>query len=156
MAYSLCKKFKSMHPFNPPLVEPTLKYVEDFAAKNGKPTDVMMTGVTESIVEMALFIDDRVVETFHLKDGDLRDHYRDVVEFVGYGPRGFSELIYLEACDLAKAENRAIDDLVLGLSPDLFARIGEFLPSFMKYSLKIVVAPGLSGVTYALTFPDAP
>jgi hypothetical protein len=72
-----------MKPFNTPLLEPSLKYVVDFAAQNGKPTDVMMTGVTESIVEMALFIDDGVVGTFHLKDGDLRDHYRDVVEFVG-------------------------------------------------------------------------
>lgn len=110
-----------MQPFNPPLVEPNLEYVEEFAAKNGRPTDVMMTGVTESIVEMALFIDDSVVGTFHLKDGDLRDHYRDVVKFVGYGPRGFSELIYKESCDLAESESRSIDDLVLGLSPELFA-----------------------------------
>ena len=124
-----------MKPFNTPLVEPSLTHVVDFAAQNGKPTDVM---------------------TFHLKDGDLRDHYRDVVAFVGFGPRGFSELIYFEACNLAKAEKRAIDDLVVRLSPDFFSRIGEFLPAFMKCSLKIVVASGLSGVGYALSFSDSP
>jgi len=136
-----------------PQVPPTLKYLEDLGREGQKVVDVCITTVLPETYAMDVYLSGGEQRTFYI-EGDhqtIRAHYLQAIEFSGYGPRGFSNLIHAEVMQKCRETGRKSDKFEVRVSLDVIIRVREHLGHFTGgHGYLLSGDPTLKGLTFVI------
>ena len=146
-----------MKPFPRKLTEPNLDYLKALTDSGRKPVDVALSQIGEDIAQIdVIFPDDKsAIYYFEITDG-LWDHFREAVEFVGYGPHGFGNMVHAEVLGMAREQGRKPEAFVVALSRGMFDHLGRTLLQWTYYGYRFVIDESLHGLSYVIGSSDDP
>lgn len=136
----------------PPVVEPTLAYLENLRSQGHVLTDfhVSCFGVGKYLV------------TVHAQGGltfkfqiftereVFTDHHKKAVEFTGFGPVGLANILYADARRFSNNSNIVPEQIEVMLSEECLTRVGEQLRMWNHYGFVFVVSKSLQGISYQI------
>ena len=116
-------------------VSPDLEYLKALQSQGHRLTDCFCVGLGPTLNRMTIYCADGSTHDFTI-DTDhetLMTHYREVVQFTEFGPRGLANMIYADACDRRRLLDLGSEQVTIIMSPDCQERIGEHLKEWTYY-----------------------
>ena len=135
----------------PKEVEPTLDYLKALSAAGLNPIDVWASTVDIDLHLVRVCLPDRTIE-FVIKCGNdvFMAHYRQAIEYCGFGPRGLSNLVYADAVTFAKGHKIKNTEVEIRVSKECAERLGTSIQDYMSYGLTFTVSSTHSGLSYTI------
>ena len=147
-----------MNPYRPKnITEPNLDYLKALAAEGRKPVDVALSVISEDCAQIdVIFADDSSKVDYFDYPASLWEHFREAIEYVGYGPQGFGNLVHAEICDMARTNGVKNEAFVVALSRGMFEHLGRSLKQWTYYGYRFVIDESLHGISYVIGSSDNP
>ncbi len=141
----------------PPEVGPTLDYLKALSVAGVKVVDVAAVGVANDRDLMRVYGADGQQYQFQLRADHetFMRHYKEAIEYLGYGPKGLSNLIYAGALDFGRQQGLKNSEVEVLLSQDCVERVGDAVQEYMTYGFTFTVSPSLSGLGYSYRRKEA-
>jgi hypothetical protein len=130
-------------------VNPTLDYLTKLNDGGSKVVDVLLTTYDENTRKMQVFLRDGEVREYLMDDSpQVILHYREAIEFSGYGPKGLSNLIYMDALQFAREQKLRNGQVEVVVSNDCFERAAREIERYLSYGFGFRMNPKMSGMSW--------
>ena len=135
-----------------PLVPPTIDYLASISSRGQNVVDVMLTKIAKDLFKMMVYLDDGSIKEYYMEDSaDVFPHYREAVQYSGFGSRGLGNLIHADVMEKCRDTGQKQDQFVASVSQELCDRLGKHGKHWTHYGYTLIVDPQLHGMSYLIT-----
>lgn len=135
-----------------PIVPPTIDYLVSISSGGQNVVDVMLTKIAKDLCKMMVYLDDGSIKVFYMEDStDVFPHYREAVQYSGFGPRGLGNVIHADVMEKCRDTGKKQDQFVASVSQEICDRLGKHAEHWTHYGYSLIVDPKLHGMSYLIT-----
>ena len=135
-----------------PQVPPTMAYLEEITRTGQRIVDVFLIGMLPTVHEMTVYLADGSKPVYYI-EADTKTvmaHYRQAIEYSGYGPRGLGNLIHANVMEKCREKGKEQEQFEVLVSQECFDRIKSHAQQWTYYGYALLVSPSFKGVTFAI------
>lgn len=139
------------HRFRPQ-VPPTMDYLEEIVRSGARIIDVSLIALLPTIREIRVYLEDGKERVYYMEGAaeTIMTHFRQAVEFSGFGPRGLGNLIHADVMQQVRDTGKKQEQFDVWVSQECLNRINSHVEPWTRYGYKILVSPAMTGMTYAI------
>jgi hypothetical protein len=137
----------------PETVPPNMSYLESLRNQGHSVIDVLILTIGPDKAAVTVFLKGEDERKFHIegKSSVLMAHFRQAVEFSGYGPRGLANLIHADVMERSRLEKCKAERFEILVSQECLERVGTHLKPWAYYGYKLFLwNQANAGITYMI------
>jgi len=116
----------------------------------------MLIRIAKDLCKMMVYLDDGSTKDFYMEESpDVFPHYREAVQYSGYGPRGLGNLIHADVMEKCRDTGQKTDQFIASVSQKICDRLGKHGEYWTHYGYSLIVDPRLHGMSYLITSTQA-
>lgn len=133
------------------LVPANLHYLQELVAQGLRPVDIWTTAVDQDLNLVRVYLENGERTEFFIQEqgANFLAHYKEALEFCGFGPKGLASLVHAEALEFARTRNLPIHEVEVHLSKRCLKRVGHENSRHLARKLALRVSPHGSVLAYS-------